>query len=83
MKAVVSIEHPAWAHQFRGMISELSRRGEDTFKELFYLHPSVFTPDPGVLERLGLNPDGYVFVRFIASLLDEYHWELNPESNST
>jgi hypothetical protein len=42
------------------------QRSVDTFKELFYLHPSVFTPDPSVVERLGLAQGGYVFVRFIA-----------------
>lgn len=39
----------------------------DTYKELFYLHPSVFTPDRQVLRDAGFNPDEpYVLVRFVA-----------------
>lgn len=39
----------------------------DTYKELFYLHPSVFTPDRQKLREVGFNPDeDYIFVRFVA-----------------
>ena len=39
----------------------------DTYKELFYLHPSVFTPDKQVLRDCGFNPDEkYILVRFVA-----------------
>jgi len=39
----------------------------DTYKELFYLHPSVFTPDKQKLRDVGFNPDeDYIFVRFVA-----------------
>lgn len=39
----------------------------DTYKELFYLHPSVFTPDKQVLRDAGFNPDeDYLLVRFVA-----------------
>ncbi len=38
-----------------------------TYKEMFYLHPSVFTPDRDVPARYGLNPDQpYTVVRFVA-----------------
>lgn len=39
----------------------------DTYKELFYLHPDYFTPDPTVLTELGLK-EGEVFtmVRFVS-----------------
>lgn len=39
----------------------------DTYKELFYLHPSVFTPDKRKLRKAGFNPDeDYILVRFVA-----------------
>lgn len=39
----------------------------DTYKELFYLHPSVFTPDKQTLRDVGFNPDEpYILVRFVA-----------------
>ena len=39
----------------------------DTYKELFYLHPSVFTPDKQKLRDVGFNPDeDYILVRFVA-----------------
>ena len=39
----------------------------DTYKELFYLHPSVFTPDKQVLRDVGFNPnEPYILVRFVA-----------------
>lgn len=53
----------------RTFLSDLGPRQErlDTYKELFYLHPSVFTPDRQVLRDCGFNPDEpYVLVRFVA-----------------
>ena len=39
----------------------------DTYKELFYLHPSVFKPDKQKLRDVGFNPDeDYILVRFVA-----------------
>jgi uncharacterized protein len=39
----------------------------DTYKELFYLHPNVFTPDRNVLKAAGFHPDEpYVLMRFVA-----------------
>ena len=36
------------------------------FKELAYLHPSLFTPDPSVLNELGLKQsDKFVIMRFV------------------
>ena len=38
-----------------------------TYKELFYLHPSIFTPDRQKLRDAGFTPDEpYVLVRFVA-----------------
>jgi uncharacterized protein len=40
--------------------------------ELAYLHPNVFTPDPGIRQDLGLAPDDRLFiVRLVAH--DAYH----------
>lgn len=53
----------------RTFLSDLGPRQErlDTYKELFYLHHSVFTPDRQVLRDCGFNPDEpYVLVRFVA-----------------
>lgn len=37
------------------------------YKELFYLHPSIFTPDPAAVTQQGLDPDRpIVLVRFVA-----------------
>lgn len=37
------------------------------FKEIAYLHPKYFTPDPRVLEDLGLSPDErFIILRFIS-----------------
>ncbi|MCI5956711.1 MAG: hypothetical protein MRZ54_06990 [Clostridiales bacterium] len=45
----------------------------DTYKELFYLHPSVFTPDKQTLRDVGFNPDEpYILVRFVA-------WNASPD----
>lgn len=53
----------------RTFLSDLGAKQErvDTYKELFYLHPDVFTPDRQVLRDVGFNPDEpYVLVRFVA-----------------
>jgi uncharacterized protein len=39
----------------------------DTFKELFYLHPHYFHPDPTILDDLKINPDErYLVFRFVS-----------------
>jgi predicted glycosyltransferase len=39
----------------------------DAFKELFYLHPNWFTPDPKIVDELGISPHHkYVILRFVA-----------------
>ena len=39
----------------------------DTYKELFYLHPSVFTPSRKILEDVGFDTSTpYIIVRFVA-----------------
>ena len=39
----------------------------DTYKELFYLHPSVFTPSHEVLDQVGFDSHSpYIIVRFVA-----------------
>lgn len=44
----------------------------DTYKELFYLHPHYFKPDPSVLEVLDLaENDRFVVLRFVA--WDSHH----------
>ena len=53
----------------RTFLTDLGKCQErvDTYKELFYLHPSVFTPDKQKLRDVGFNPDeDYIFVRFVA-----------------
>lgn len=53
----------------RTFLTDLGARQErvDTYKELFYLHPDVFTPDRQALRDAGFNPDEpYVLVRFVA-----------------
>ncbi len=53
----------------RTFLTDLGPRQErlDTYKELFYLHPSVFTPDKQILRDVGFNPDEpYILVRFVA-----------------
>ena len=53
----------------RTFLTDLGKCQErlDTYKELFYLHPSVFTPDKQVLQDAGFNPDEeYILVRFVA-----------------
>ena len=53
----------------RTFLTDLGPKQErvDTYKELFYLHPDVFTPDREALKKVGFNPDEpYVLVRFVA-----------------
>ncbi len=53
----------------RTFLTDLGPRQErvDTYKELFYLHPSVFTPDEALLRSVGFDADEpYVLVRFVA-----------------
>lgn len=53
----------------RTFLSDLGAKQErvDTYKELFYLHPSVFTPSRECLLQAGFDPDGrYILVRFVA-----------------
>lgn len=53
----------------RTFLTDLGPRQErlDTYKELFYLHPSVFAPDRQALRDCGFNPDEpYLLVRFVA-----------------
>ena len=53
----------------RTFLSDLGSKQErlDTYKELFYLHPSVFTPDRQKLRDVGFPVDDpYVIVRFSA-----------------
>ena len=53
----------------RTFLTDLGKAQErlDTYKELFYLHPSVFTPDRQKLRDVGFNPDeDYILVRFVA-----------------
>ena len=50
-------------------LTDLGVRQErvDTYKELFYLHPSVFTPSKTLLQEVGFNADEkYILVRFIS-----------------
>jgi uncharacterized protein len=53
----------------RTFLTDLGKAQErvDTYKELFYLHPSVFTPSREALRAVGFNPDEpYVLARFVA-----------------
>lgn len=53
----------------RTFLTDLGPKQErvDTYKELFYLHPSVFTPDRQKLRDAHFNPDEkYILVRFVA-----------------
>lgn len=43
----------------------------NSFNELTYLHPKYFTPDESIVEKLGLQKDHYVLIRF--SALDSHH----------
>ncbi len=53
----------------RTFLTDLGKAQErvDTYKELFYLHPSVFTPSRDVLRDAGFDPgEPYVLLRFVA-----------------
>lgn len=53
----------------RTFLTDLGPKQErvDTYKELFYLHPAVFTPDREALRAVGFNPDEkYLILRFSA-----------------
>ena len=53
----------------RTFLTDLGAKQERiaTYKELFYLHPSIFTPDKQALRDAGFDPDEpYVLVRFVA-----------------
>ena len=53
----------------RTFLSDLGPKQErlDTYKELFYLHPSVFTPDRQKLRDVGFPVDEpYLLLRFVA-----------------
>ena len=53
----------------RTFLTDLGEKQErvDTYKELFYLHPSVFTPSKDVLRQAGFSPDEpYIVLRFSA-----------------
>lgn len=44
---------------------EKKKKGFSGYKELSYLHPAIFTPDPAVATRYGLEPRKYIFVRVV------------------
>lgn len=53
----------------RTFLTDLGPKQErvDTYKELFYLHPSMFTPDRQALRQAGFDPDEpYMILRFSA-----------------
>jgi uncharacterized protein len=64
--------YKAFAYRIVTSISFLKDLGKKQirlpiFKETFYLHQSVFKPDPQIINELGLRPgERYVIVRFIA-----------------
>ncbi|MGM0540159.1 MAG: DUF354 domain-containing protein [Thermodesulfobacteriota bacterium] len=52
------------------------------YHELAYLHPEYFTPDPSVLDELGVNPgDKFVLMRFVGwgAAHDFGHKGISPE----
>ncbi|MCK9421314.1 MAG: DUF354 domain-containing protein [Bacteroidales bacterium] len=48
------------------------------FKELAYLHPDYFQPNPDVLNKFNLEVDKYIFIREIANVSLNYQKE-NPK----
>ncbi len=51
---------------FRGSLGEKQTKF-NSFMELAYLHPDVFTPDPHILNELGLQEgDKFVILRFVS-----------------
>lgn len=52
---------------FKGKINPNKHVVYNGYEELAYLHPDYFTPDPGVLEDVGLGEDDkFVILRFVA-----------------
>jgi len=45
------------------------------YKELAYLHPSYFSPDPSALPSFGINENEYVFIREISNVSVNYQKE--------
>jgi predicted glycosyltransferase len=53
----------------RGFTKNLGRKQIriDAYKELFYLHPSYFQPDPAILNKLGIREnEKFILCRFVA-----------------
>jgi predicted glycosyltransferase len=52
---------------YRGDIDPKKEVRFNGYKELAYLHPNYFTPDPSVLEDVGLSEDDkFIILRFVA-----------------
>ena len=52
---------------FKGKLNPQKHIRYDGYKELAYLHPNYFKPDPAILEELNLNKeDNFVILRFVA-----------------
>ena len=52
---------------FKGKINPKKHVVYNGYEELAYLHPNYFTPDPNVLEDVGLSEDDkFVVIRFVA-----------------
>ncbi len=63
----------SWLVTPRNLLLDLGRRQirVDSFKELGYLHPNQFSPDPRVLDELSISPgDRYFTLRFSAFRAD-------------
>lgn len=57
----------------------------NTYKELFYLHPNYFVPNPSILEEVGLSEEEpFIIIRFIswAASHDFGHSGLTPDSRA-
>ena len=58
---------------FKAKINPKKHIMYDGYEELAYLHPNYFTPDPSVLDDLGLDEeDRFIIIRFVA-------WEANHD----
>jgi len=52
---------------FKGRINPKKHVAFDGYFELAYLHPNYFTPDPSVLDDVGLSEDDkFIIIRFVA-----------------
>lgn len=52
---------------FKGKINPKKHVAYNGYEELTYLHPDYFTPDPSVLEDVGLSEaDKFIILRFVA-----------------